>query len=76
MPTLRETQPNAFRNLGRELAIVTPYLDLLKMRMEERLRTEIRIPAGLLSAEFPPMILQSLVENSIRHGLEPAPRVD
>ena len=73
MPTLRETQPNAFRNLGRELAIVTPYLDLLKMRMEERLRTEIRIPAGLLSAEFPPMILQSLVENSIRHGLEPRP---
>lgn len=73
MPTLRETQPNAIRDLGRELAIVTPYLDLLKMRMEERLRAEIRIPAGLMSAEFPPMMLQSLVENSIRHGLEPRP---
>lgn len=73
MPLLRETQSDTFRDLGRELAIVTPYLDLLKMRMEERLRTEIRIPAGLMSAEFPPMMLQSLVENSIRHGLEPRP---
>ena len=73
MPTLRETQANAFRDLGRELAIVTPYLELLKMRMEERLRAEIRIPAGLMSAEFPPMMLQSLVENAIRHGLEPRP---
>ena len=73
MPLLRETQSDTFRDLGRELAIVTPYLDLLKMRMEERLRAEIRIPAGLMSAEFPPMMLQSLVENSIRHGLEPRP---
>lgn len=73
MPTLRETQTPTFRNLGRELAIVVPYLELLKMRMEERLRTEIRIPEGLLSAEFPPMMLQSLVENAIRHGLEPQP---
>lgn len=73
MPTLRETRAEAFRDLGRELAIVTPYLELLKMRMEERLRAEIRIPAGLMSAEFPPMMLQSLVENAIRHGLEPRP---
>jgi LytS/YehU family sensor histidine kinase len=73
MPMLRETQSDMFRDLGRELAIVTPYLELLKMRMEERLRAEIRIPAGLMSAEFPPMMLQSLVENSIRHGLEPRP---
>ena len=73
MPTIRETQANTFRDLGRELAIVTPYLELLKMRMEERLRAEIRIPAGLMSAEFPPMMLQSLVENAIRHGLEPRP---
>jgi hypothetical protein len=73
MPMLRETQSDMFRDLGRELAIVTPYLELLKMRMEERLRAEIRIPAGLMSAEFPPMMLQSLVENAIRHGLEPRP---
>ena len=39
--------------------------------MEERLTTEIDVPDGLLSAEFPPMMIQTLVENSIKHGLEP-----
>jgi signal transduction histidine kinase len=67
MPTLRE----ADTNLGRELAVIRPYLEILKVRMEERLQTEIRVSDGLLSAEFPPMMLQSLVENAIKHGLEP-----
>ena len=67
MPTLRE----ADTNLGRELAVIRPYLEILKVRMEERLQTEIRVSEGLLSAEFPPMMLQSLVENAIKHGLEP-----
>jgi LytS/YehU family sensor histidine kinase len=39
--------------------------------MEERLTTEIAVPDGLLSAEFPPMMIQTLVENAIKHGLEP-----
>ena len=67
MPTLRE----ADTNLGREIAVIRPYLEILKVRMEERLQTEIRVSDGLLSAEFPPMMLQSLVENAIKHGLEP-----
>jgi sensor histidine kinase YesM len=41
--------------------------------MEERLTTEIAVPDGLLSAEFPPMMVQTLVENAIKHGLEPKP---
>ena len=41
--------------------------------MEERLTTRIEVPDGLLSAEFPPMMIQSLVENAIKHGLEPKP---
>ena len=57
-------------NLGREADMVSAYLDLLKMRMEERLIVDYRIPAGLRSAAFPPMMLQSLVENAIKHGLE------
>jgi signal transduction histidine kinase len=73
MPSLRETQAGAVRDLGRELAVVRPYLEILKVRMEERLHTVIDVPEGLLSAEFPPMMLQSLVENAIRHGLEPKP---
>jgi len=67
MPTMRE----ADTNLGRELAVIKPYLEILKVRMEERLATEIAVPEGLLSADFPPMMLQSLVENAIKHGLEP-----
>jgi signal transduction histidine kinase len=71
MPTMREAKTSGARDLGRELAVVQPYLEILKMRMEERLHTVIDVPDGLLSAEFPPMMLQSLVENAIKHGLEP-----
>jgi signal transduction histidine kinase len=71
MPTMREANAQGTRDLGRELAVIRPYLEILKVRMEERLQTEVRVSDGLLSAEFPPMMLQSLVENAIKHGLEP-----
>ncbi|MBI3348876.1 MAG: histidine kinase [Burkholderiales bacterium] len=72
MPTMREANANgAVRDLGRELAVIKPYLEILKMRMEERLQTEIDVPEGLMSAEFPPMMIQGLVDNAIKHGLEP-----
>ncbi|MCG3188751.1 MAG: hypothetical protein LKCHEGNO_00906 [Burkholderiaceae bacterium] len=73
MPTLREAGDGAPRDLKRELEVIRPYLEILKVRMEERLRTEIDIPEGLQSAEFPPMMIQTLVENAIKHGLEPKP---
>ena len=76
MPTMREANGGAngqTRDLGRELAVIRPYLEILKVRMEERLSTEIDVPEGLLSAEFPPMMVQTLVENAIKHGLEPKP---
>jgi len=72
MPAMRESHPLA-HNLGRELAVIRPYLEILKVRMEDRLHTEVNVPDGLLSAEFPPMMIQSLVENAIKHGLEPKP---
>jgi len=75
MPTMREASGNGgsggARDLGRELAVIRPYLEILKVRMEERLTTSIDVPDGLLSAEFPPMMIQTLVENAIKHGLEP-----
>ncbi len=81
MPTMRETGSHGApgvnggraRDLGRELEVTRPYLEILKVRMEERLSTEIDVPEGLLSAEFPPMMVQTLVENAIKHGLEPKP---
>ena len=72
MPTMRENHPAA-HNLGREMAVIRPYLEILKVRMEDRLTTEIAVPDGLLSADFPPLMIQSLVENAIKHGLEPKP---
>jgi sensor histidine kinase YesM len=59
--------------LGREMRLVRSYLELIKMRIEERLDLQYDIPAELESAEFPPMMLQSLVENAIKHGIEPKP---
>ncbi len=73
MPTMREASDGGVRNLGREIDVVRPYVEILKVRMEERLTSEIDVPEGLLSAEFPPMMVQTLVENAIRHGLEPKP---
>jgi LytS/YehU family sensor histidine kinase len=57
--------------LGQEVELCVSYLKIMQMRMEERLQFEVAVPAGLSSASFPPMMIQSLVENSIRHGLEP-----
>ena len=74
MPTMREAAGgtgNGVRDLGREIAVIRPYLEILKVRMEERLTTQIDVSEGLHSAEFPPMMLQTLVENAIKHGLEP-----
>jgi two-component sensor histidine kinase len=75
MPHMRETTSN----MGREAQLVRSYLEILKFRMEERLEFSVDVPAGLATAEIPPMMLLSLVENAIKHGLEPKPeggRVD
>jgi len=68
LPQMRENATTT--NLGREADMIKSYLDLLKMRMEERLNVDFVMPEGLRSASFPPMMLQSLVENAIKHGLE------
>lgn len=57
--------------LGREMRLIRSYLDLIKMRIEDRLVVEIAVPEALENAEFPPMMLQSLVENAVKHGIEP-----
>jgi Histidine kinase/Histidine kinase-, DNA gyrase B-, and HSP90-like ATPase len=71
MPTMREANQGGVRDLKREFTVIRPYLEILKVRMEDRLQTQIEVPDGLMSAEFPPMMIQSLVENAIKHGLEP-----
>ncbi len=67
MPTMRETTST----LGREVEVVRAYLDLLKIRMGDRLNYTINVPAELNNISFPPTMIATLVENAIKHGLEP-----
>lgn len=69
LPKMRESTTT----LGREIDLIRAYLEILKVRMEDRLTTEFAVSDGLRSAAFPPMMLQSIVENAIKHGLEPKP---
>ncbi|MBL7985683.1 MAG: histidine kinase [Flavobacteriales bacterium] len=55
--------------LGEELDIVKDYLALERMRFEERLRTRFDIDPTLERETVPPMLLQTLVENAVRHGI-------
>ncbi len=67
MPSMRETKST----LGREIDVVRAYLDLLKIRMGNRLKYFINVPAELNEASLPPTMIATLVENAIKHGLEP-----
>ena len=55
--------------LERELDIVKDYLALEQMRFEERLKIEFEIDEDTLQQQVPPMMLQTLVENAIKHGI-------
>jgi len=68
MPQMRETQRPT---LGQQIDLSCAFLEIMAIRMEERLTTVIEVPEGLKSALFPSMMLQTLVENAIKHGLDP-----
>jgi sensor histidine kinase YesM len=59
--------------LGRELDLARSFLTILQMRMGERLQFSIAAEPGLLDEPMPPMVLPTLVENAIKHGLGPLP---
>jgi signal transduction histidine kinase len=59
------------QTLGDELQRLDDYLELMKVRMGERLQTRFDVPAELASLAVPALLLQPLVENAIQHGLEP-----
>ena len=67
LPKMRESTST----IGQEVELVRAYLNILKMRMGSRLEFGIDVPQELLIKSFPPMMLPSLVENAIKHGLEP-----
>ncbi|MCE9669969.1 histidine kinase [Myxococcus stipitatus] len=59
--------------LGEELERSRAYLDIMKIRMGARLNPQLDVPESLRALPFPPMMLQTLVENALKHGLEPRP---
>lgn len=71
---LRHSLPRADTSqstLGEEVERARAYLEILKIRMGPRLQLQIDVPQRLLGMPFPAMMLQTLVENAIKHGLEP-----
>jgi len=71
---LRHSLPrteDAASTLGDEIVRTRAYLDILKIRMDERLQVSIDLPDELAAVPFPTMMLQTLAENAINHGLEP-----
>jgi sensor histidine kinase YesM len=70
MPQMRDgSRPT----LGQQVNLCSAFLEIMGMRMEGRLQPVLIVPEGLKSAIFPSMMLQTLVENAIKHGLEPKP---
>jgi two-component system LytT family sensor kinase len=58
-----------FTTLGRELEMIESYLDIELARFEQRLQVTIDVPSRLRDVRLPPLILQPLVENAIKHGI-------
>jgi two-component system LytT family sensor kinase len=60
--------------LEKELQIVRDYLEIEKARYEERLNVEMNIDPKSMSVQIPPLILQTIVENCIKHGISKLPK--
>ena len=69
LPQIRHGIPT----LASELELVRAYLEILRIRMGSRLEFSIQAPVQTLAAPFPAMVLITLVENAIKHGLNPLP---
>jgi two-component sensor histidine kinase len=76
---LRSTLPSldepGTRNatLGRQVEICTRYLDLMNVRSDGRIRIEVDVEAAAQALFFPPLVLLTLAENAVKHGVEPKP---
>jgi signal transduction histidine kinase len=57
--------------LAEEFTLLRGYLEVQRIRMGERLRFSLELPEALAQAELPPLLLQPLVENALKHGIEP-----
>lgn len=72
---LRATMPRLHQDgatLGQEVDLVRSYLELMLMRMPDRLQFTVDVAAPLRDLRFPGMALLTLVENAVRHGIDPS----
>jgi len=67
LPQMRESATT----LRRELEMARAFLEIHRIRMGTRLEYSIEVPPHLLDVGFPPMMLLSLVENALKHGVDP-----
>lgn len=67
LPKLRDTSST----LAREFELTAAYLDIARIRFRERLDVSLELPESLRELPFPPMVLQTLAENAVKHGAEP-----
>lgn len=68
LPQMRESSTR----LGREIEMARAFLEIHKVRMGTRLDYAIDVPEALNDREFPPMMLITLVENAVKHGVDPS----
>ena len=70
--SLLDSTPGQEVPLEHEMAYVTRYLDIVQMRFKDRLTTVVKLEPATTGALVPRFILQPLVENAVRHGIEPS----
>ncbi|MGD1105603.1 MAG: histidine kinase [Terracidiphilus sp.] len=66
-----DTSANSLIPLHQEIAMVESYLDIERVRLAEKLRARVEVPVELRETMVPPMSVQSLVENAVKHGITP-----
>jgi signal transduction histidine kinase len=71
---LRESLPrmrSPSSNLKQEFGLAQAYLDIACIRLGGRLSVQVALPGALEDMSFPPLVVQTLVENALKHGVEP-----
>ena len=66
-----DTSDHSLIPLHQEIAMVESYLDIERVRLGDKLRGRVEVPAELRETMVPPMSVQSLVENAVKHGITP-----
>ena len=73
IPRLGEGEARLESTLGQQIDVCTSYLDVMRLRTADRLSHGVDVDPALRRLPYPPMLLLTLVENAVKHGIEPKP---